>query len=82
MGDVRNDLGIVKKALVGDDLCHGLVKTVGEIKAQVTSLITDKQNNKESQKEKRETSLKWKLAAVGLTFTLFGILLQELLSHI
>ena len=75
MGQVGRDIDIVKKALVGDDFRHGIVKDVADIKSQMIDF-------KNTQKEKRETSLRWKLAAAGFAFTLLGILLQEVLSHL
>jgi hypothetical protein len=82
MDPLRSTLETVKNALVGENLSGGLVQQVNNLNIRVANLITQGNEQKLQNKEKRENLLKWKLAAVGFAAVVIGYLLEFGLSHL
>jgi hypothetical protein len=81
MEPMRGTLAEIKNALIGKDLTGGLVQQVNNLNSKVENLITQWNEQKEKNKEKRAANLAWKLAAVGFASAVIGIVLEFVFSH-
>lgn len=77
--EVREDLEILKTALVGKDLRGGIVADISAVKAQVEELAKVQADMVAKEREKRETYLRWKIAAFSFLATIIGIIIKSLL---
>ncbi len=69
-------------ALFGEDSRGGIVKEINEIKEFMRRQEEYQKNNKELRKEKRETSLRWKLLTVGSVCGLVSFVIEYILNKV
>lgn len=84
-GATRRELKTIKNALVGEDLRHGLVKDVGDIKKELGNLKTALNSEQEKVATKQQLSMKYKItisAAVISSMTLIVLKIIEVASKI
>ncbi|GAI13857.1 unnamed protein product, partial [marine sediment metagenome] len=82
-GETRRELTIIKNALVGEDLRHGLVKEVGDIKRDTRNLKKILNSEQEEVDEKQKLAMKYKITIVGAlvsSLTLIGLKIIEVAS--
>jgi hypothetical protein len=81
--DIKADLKIVKSAVVGEDLRGGMVKDIGDLKLKVDAIAStntsDKAERKQNDREKRDTSLKYKIALLSLLSAVIGAVITHFL---
>jgi len=69
-------------ALFGKDGREGMVQDISDIKSFIREQTRRNEEDKQDQKDKRTTLLRYKLATVGFAFTLLGFLANYVLSKL
>jgi len=69
-------------ALFGKDGREGMVKDMSDIKFFISEQTKRNDEDKQDQKDKRTTLLRYKLATIGFAFTLLGFLANYALSKL
>jgi hypothetical protein len=63
------DIAMIKKALIGEDMKGGIVKDFNDMKNDISDI-------KDNQTEKKVQRDKWKWTSIGLAFTIVGFLVK------
>lgn len=79
---IKKDLDIVKLALVGPDLQGGMVKQVNDLHDKVEKINGLVSNHKSEDSASKERWSREKIALIGATGTILGIILGRLLELI
>lgn len=69
MTPVVEDIAVIKKALVGDDLRGGLVKEIAEMNAKMNGIVTNHNKQASNTAIKADLSSKWKLGIFAAIVT-------------
>jgi len=91
LDEMKDDLRLVKSALVGTDMRGGLVNQVNTLSERLSDIITTQKltdnhrdaEKKEEKQDKRagmDRATRWKISIVGVISGLLGVIIGHLLD--
>lgn len=82
MSPLSEDIKIIKRNLIGDDMKSGMVQDVGDLRNRVEDVIHERALDEEKAKTTVEYNRKLKLAVLSLVFSLIGLVTGYLLNKV
>jgi len=82
MGPLGSTLTNIQKALIGDDMTHGLVKDVSTLTLKVESMLESTTEKRSASEAKKERWTREKIAILGLVSAIVGIFFGHLLDKV
>ncbi len=84
MSEWKDDLKLVKLALVGNDMRGGLVSEVAALTAQIADLVKSQNGTErkkiDDEKQMKDSNLRLKIAVISVGCGLLGVLIGHLLD--